>query len=101
MAAAGNPHNIQRLADLPEKSLRLADRQQTAGSYLLFSHLLEAVGLSRSELRLIDTSARCDYFEPSFQRLLVFTRMPRFVERAKELGGYDAFSLGRVIYNAP
>ena len=46
MVAAGNPHTIQRLTDLREKALRLVDRQQTAGSYLLLSRLLEAVGLS-------------------------------------------------------
>ncbi len=146
MVAARNPHTIQQLTNLREKALRLVDRQQTAGSYLLLSRLLEAVGLSRNELRLIGTTARSetdvvttildgkadagltiaavvrrfrldfvplhcerydlaiarrDSFEPSFQRLLAITRTPRFVEHAKKLGGYDAYGLGRVIYNAP
>jgi putative molybdopterin biosynthesis protein len=44
---------------------------------------------------------RRDYFEPSFQRLLGFTRSARFAEKAAELGGYDISGLGRVVYNSP
>ncbi|MGH8503856.1 MAG: substrate-binding domain-containing protein [Gammaproteobacteria bacterium] len=45
--------------------------------------------------------ARRDYFEPPFQQLLQFARSPRFIERARELGGYDVSALGQVVYNAP
>ena len=41
------------------------------------------------------------YFEPPFQKLLAFTRTPRFAEWAEELGGYDVSNLGRIVYNAP
>jgi putative molybdopterin biosynthesis protein len=45
--------------------------------------------------------SRRDYFEPPFQKLLLFAHSPRFAERARELGGYDITSLGQVVYNAP
>lgn len=41
------------------------------------------------------------YFEPPFQRLIEFCRSPRFLDRARELGGYDAAGFGRVHYNGP
>lgn len=44
---------------------------------------------------------RRDYFEPAFQRLLVFAGGGAFRARAAELGGYDVSGLGRVTYNAP
>lgn len=42
---------------------------------------------------------RRDYFQPSFQKLLSFTRSSPFQNRAKELGGYDISGLGTVHYN--
>jgi excisionase family DNA binding protein len=44
---------------------------------------------------------RWEYFEPPFQRLLAFTRTPRFVEKAAEFGGYDITGVGHVTYNSP
>jgi excisionase family DNA binding protein len=44
---------------------------------------------------------RRDYFEPPVQALLAFARTPAFLERAREMPGYDASSLGRVVFNAP
>jgi excisionase family DNA binding protein len=44
---------------------------------------------------------RRDFFEPPVQALLAFARSPAFVERAGEMPGYNASSLGRVVYNAP
>ncbi len=44
---------------------------------------------------------RWEYFEPSFQRLLAFTRTIRFVEKAAEFGGYDITGVGHVTYNSP
>jgi hypothetical protein len=58
--AHGNPHGTKRLADLHAKQLRLVDRQQTAGSYLLLIHLLEPADLSRQDLNLIDNTARSE-----------------------------------------
>lgn len=43
---------------------------------------------------------RRDYFEPPFQRLLVFAGGTAFRTRAAALGGYDVSGLGRVTYNA-
>jgi molybdate-binding protein len=43
---------------------------------------------------------RRDYFEPPFQRLLAFTRGPRFQEQADALGGYDVTNCGEVRFNA-
>jgi putative molybdopterin biosynthesis protein len=58
--AHGNPHGTKRLADVHAKQLRLVDRQQTAGSYLLLIHLLEPADLSRQDLNLIDNTARSE-----------------------------------------
>lgn len=44
---------------------------------------------------------RHEYFEPGFQRLLAFTRTPRFADKAAAMGGYDIAGLGRVVYNSP
>ncbi len=44
---------------------------------------------------------RRDYFEPPLQRLFGFCGTDAFRTRAKELGGYDVGSLGRVHYNGP
>jgi excisionase family DNA binding protein len=44
--------------------------------------------------------ARRDYFEPPFQALLAFGRSAGFIERARELGGYDLSEHGRIRYNA-
>ncbi len=44
---------------------------------------------------------RRDYFERPFQRLLAFTRDPRFPVKAEALGGYELGGLGTVCYNAP
>lgn len=45
--------------------------------------------------------SRRDYFEPSFQKLLEFTRTAKFRVRAEDLGGYDISGVGRVVWNAP
>lgn len=42
---------------------------------------------------------RRDYFEPSVQRLLGFTRSAAYGARAAELGGYDISECGRVTHN--
>lgn len=44
---------------------------------------------------------RRDWFEPPLQKLLAFTRTPQFIEKARELGGYEVAGLGKVIYNGP
>jgi excisionase family DNA binding protein len=60
---------------------------------------LDFVPLHRERYDLV--IGRRDYFEPSFQQLLGFSRTARFAEKAAELGGYDVSGLGRVIYNGP
>jgi len=57
------------------------------------------VPLGRERYDLLVT--RRDYFEPTVQHLLSYTRDPRFLAKGKELGGYDLSGLGRVHYNAP
>ena len=55
------------------------------------------VPLTRERFDLL--VCRRDYFEDPFQQLLAFAGSPAFAARAKELGGYDVASLGRVIWN--
>lgn len=43
---------------------------------------------------------RRTYFEPPLQRLFAFTRTPRFLERARAMGGYDVGECGAVVHNA-
>ncbi len=43
---------------------------------------------------------RRSYFEPPVQRLLAFTRTPRFVDYAATMGGYDVRQCGEVLFNA-
>ncbi len=42
---------------------------------------------------------RREYFEPSIQTLLTFTRCDTFTRRAAHLGGYDLTECGRVLWN--
>ena len=44
---------------------------------------------------------RREFFQPSFQRLMSFTRSGDFKTRAEQLGGYDIAGLGTVRFNAP
>jgi putative molybdopterin biosynthesis protein len=58
--AKGNPRGIKKLPDLRKGKLRFVDRQQTAGSHLLLTHLLEKAGMSRAGLNLIQVTARSE-----------------------------------------
>jgi putative molybdopterin biosynthesis protein len=60
---------------------------------------LDFVPLQEERMDLI--LARRDYFEPTFQDLLAFTRREEFRKRAATMGGYDIGGLGTVRYNAP
>jgi molybdate-binding protein len=60
---------------------------------------LDFIPLQRERYDLV--IGRRDYFEPPFQKLLNFTRLPRFAEKAGQLGGYHISGLGRIVYNAP
>ena len=60
---------------------------------------LEFVPLTRERYDLV--IGRRDFFEPPFQRLLTFTRTPRFTERASAFGGYDTHGTGTVHWNSP
>jgi len=59
---------------------------------------LDFVPLARERFDLV--MRRRDYFEPPVQKLLTFAREPAFLARARDLGGYDAANLGRVVWNA-
>ena len=50
LLAAGNPLRIKTLADLAKKRLRIAPRQQEAGSQHLFLHLLDQANIAHREL---------------------------------------------------
>jgi len=60
---------------------------------------LDFVPLHRERYDLV--IGRRDYFEPTFQELLTFSRSSRFAEQAAELQGYDISGLGQIVYNAP
>jgi excisionase family DNA binding protein len=50
IVASGNPANINGIADLGKRDLRIATRQQGSGSALLFAKLLADAGLSSEDL---------------------------------------------------
>jgi putative molybdopterin biosynthesis protein len=58
VVAAQNPYGIAAIEDL--RGLRVVCRQQGAGAYVLFEHLLEAAGVARAELNLLEPPARSE-----------------------------------------
>jgi putative molybdopterin biosynthesis protein len=60
IVAADNPHRIRDLADLGKARLRLVDRQEGAGSRLLFHHLLQAHGIDAADLQFVMPPARSE-----------------------------------------
>jgi len=58
---------------------------------------LDFVPLTRERYDLV--IGRHDYFEVPWQKLLWFTRSNRFVERARQMGGYDVAETGRIVLN--
>ncbi|WP_133484389.1 MULTISPECIES: helix-turn-helix transcriptional regulator [Halomonas] len=90
-------------ASLSEDDLALAVRQGEADAGLGVEAAARRQGLTFMSLHeeCFDLALRRrSYFEPPIQRLLAFTREPRFAQRAEALGGYDIGELGRVVYNA-
>ena len=57
VVAPGNPHGIDGLGDLVQSGVRLIDRQQGAGSRLLLDRLLQAEGIERDRLTVLDEPA--------------------------------------------
>ncbi|WP_347259109.1 helix-turn-helix transcriptional regulator [Methylocaldum sp.] len=55
---AGNPLGIRALSDLARTRARIIERQEGAGSRLLFRHLLKQSGLSIESLNLLSQPAR-------------------------------------------
>jgi putative molybdopterin biosynthesis protein len=55
--AAGNPKQVRTLADIRDKRLRVAHRQEGAGAEILFRFLLSRDGLSLDELNLVAAPA--------------------------------------------
>jgi excisionase family DNA binding protein len=60
IVGAGNPKRIAGLADLGKKGVRIVDRQEEAGSRILFDHLLTAAGLAGAALAKIPELARSE-----------------------------------------
>jgi putative molybdopterin biosynthesis protein len=60
IVAAGNPHRIRDLSGIRQARLRLVDRQEGAGSRLLFHHLLSASGIDADALHFTMTPARSE-----------------------------------------
>ena len=60
IVAPGNPHGIRELSALRAARLRLVDRQEGAGSRLLFHHLLQAQGIDVADLHFTLSPARSE-----------------------------------------
>jgi putative molybdopterin biosynthesis protein len=60
IVAAGNPHRIRDLSGLRQTRLRVVDRQEGAGSRLLFYHLLQAQGIDAADLHFTMPPARSE-----------------------------------------
>lgn len=60
VVAAGNPLNIQKLADLKRAKVRVVLRQSGAGSYLLFLQLLADAGLHIDTLKTLEQPAQTE-----------------------------------------
>jgi len=60
IVAAGNPHGIRELSGLRQAGLRLVDRQEGAGSRLLFYHLLQVHGIDAADLHFTMPPARSE-----------------------------------------
>lgn len=58
---------------------------------------LEFIPLARERFDLV--MRRFDYFEPPIQKFLSLRHSPAFIDKAKELGGYDITESGKVIFN--
>lgn len=57
MLAAGNPLQIERIADLRDRGARVIDRQEGAGSRLLLNRLLDEAGVEREQVAFLDEVA--------------------------------------------
>ena len=55
--ASGNPLGIAAIADLPDRRVRVARRQEGAGAHTLFLHLLESAGVGFAELEVVEPPA--------------------------------------------
>jgi excisionase family DNA binding protein len=60
IVAAGNPHRIRDLSGLRKGRLRLVERQEGAGSRLLFNYLLQAHGIDAADLQFTVPPARSE-----------------------------------------
>jgi putative molybdopterin biosynthesis protein len=60
VVAKGNPHDLKSVADLAHDDVRVALRQEEAGSQLLLLRMLDAAGLDRDALNAVDGPARSE-----------------------------------------
>jgi excisionase family DNA binding protein len=60
VVAKGNPHGLHAVVDLARDGIRVALRQEEAGSQLLLLRMLDAAGLDREALNAIDGPARSE-----------------------------------------
>jgi excisionase family DNA binding protein len=58
---------------------------------------LDFIPLARERFDLV--MRRFDYFEPPIQRFLSLCHSPAFIDKARELGGYDIKGSGKVVFN--
>lgn len=58
---------------------------------------LDFIPLARERFDLV--MRRFDYFEPPIRKLLSFCQTPAFIDKAKDIGGYDIKGLGDVVFN--
>lgn len=60
VVAKGNPNELKSVADLAHDGVRVALRQEEAGSQLLLLRMLDAAGLDRDALNAVDGPARSE-----------------------------------------
>ncbi len=60
VVAKGNPNELMSVADLAHDGVRVALRQEEAGSQLLLLRMLDAAGLDRDALNAVDGPARSE-----------------------------------------
>jgi putative molybdopterin biosynthesis protein len=98
VVAKGNPHSLSAISDLVRNGVRVALRQEEAGSQLLLLRLLERAGIDREALHAVDGPARS---ESEVARAVVEDRADAglAIEAAARGSGLDFVPLHRERYD--